>query len=851
MLIDDLQVVQNPGPGKGKPTSKPAARRDLKLMPTRFSIVVLIMAAVAFAVMALGGGEDEKTHQAILTELRALELNNASLQRDVLRARAGLLENYDPLVNSVVALHENVSALRDLFEVPDIARREAIFQQLNDIQSSIDNDENSVETFKTQNALLQNSLNIFSHALTSLHTNKAVHAQMVEDGFDDVGNLMLQYSLRHDAETAGQISSELDTLSPALKASMPAVGLLQMHGRLILNVLPRVTEIIRQLQASDTTNRVQKLQHEYLELYGITNIHSQWSRVFLGSVSILLCVYVVILVDRLRRQTDRLARRLNFEEMSKEVSASFARRGTTREGRAVSMDAALRIVQAFFRGSRIGFTLINPATMAIEQHFGDDIELLGDPARIAELISGTEPASYRNLQRPDALNFAIDAAFSGSALSLRISDKLIILCIIEYLHPKPRPGADEVSLLEASVRVLYQTLDYHCKQNERETLQKRLEHAERLQAVGTLAGGIAHEFNNILVAILGYAEMVLDLLRRRSTTRQYVEEIVKAAERARLIINQILALSRKREYASQPIDLSDIIVDIESLLRVSLPNRVELQIGPVAANSIVEGNPVEIQQILMNLCKNAAEAMNGSGTVSIGVRKSVVPAREIISHGLLPAGDYVVLAVTDNGKGIPEVVLPKIFEPFFTTRAKSGGTGLGLAAVHGNVEALGGYINVVSNAGKGTRFEIFLPRSDAKAVPLRQFFDEERVPLGRGETVAILDADKTSLTFYEDQLAALGYEPIGFSNWPEFTNWLSKGERAADLALLDETSIAADVKPSDLDQIFGRMPYLLISGHPESLVPETRSLAVVRKPVSSKTMAAAIKTRIQKAMQPE
>jgi signal transduction histidine kinase len=822
-------------------------RHDLTLVATPFSIVVLIVAAIAFAFMAIGRGQDKETHQAILTELRGLDLNNASLQRDVLRARAGLLENYDPLVDSVVALHKNVATLHSMFSMPETVKADNIDRQLDDVQESIDTDEIAVETFKTQNALLQNSLNIFSHALTNLHLSDSGDTRLALSGLDDLGNLMLQYTLQYNPAIADQISSELDALASRGNTSTPYVRLLEIHGRLILSVLPEVRATVRDVQASDTINRAQRLQHDYLDAYGTANVRSQWSRVFLGSVSIFLCAYVVVLVDRLRRQTERLRRRLDFERMRRDVEACFDEHAMPEESRAASMENAVQIVRVFFGGSRCGFALIDTTTMAFEHAFGDHFELLSDPTRVAEVLSETDTATYRNLQKPDALNFAIDAAYSGSALGLRTSDRLAALCIVEFSHPRLRPSTDEISLLEAAVRLLFQTYDYHRKQDERETLERRLEHAERLQSVGTLASGIAHEFNNILVAILGYAEMILDLLRRRSTTRQYVEEIVKAAQRARLVIDQILALSRTRDYISKPVDLADVIEDIAPLLQVSLPNGVELQIQDMTANNVVEGNAVDIQHILMNLCKNAAEAMNGPGVISIALQRVSISSQQVISHGLLPAAQYVVLTVADTGKGIPPSVLPRIFEPFYTTRSKSGGTGLGLAAVHGNVEALGGHINVTSVPGMGTKFEIYMPRSVSKPVPLSQVFEQEQVPLGRGEIVAVVHDDDGMLASLEDQVAALGYEPVGFSGWDEFMKWQSAADHTADLVLLDEGIKSSDLTYADVARALHSTPFLFMSEQAEGHGFEPHKIMILRKPVASTTMALAIRSGMQNA----
>jgi hypothetical protein len=194
-------------------------------------------------------------------------------------------------------------------------------------------------------------------------------------------------------------------------------------------------------------------------------------------------------------------------------------------------------------------------------------------------------------------------------------------------------------------------------------------------------------------------------------------------------------------------------------------------------------------------------------------------------------------------------VLANIFEPFFTTRSRSGGTGLGLAAVHGNVTALNGRIDVTSVLGEGTSFEIFIPRSSKDPVPVRQFFTEERVPLGNGEIVAIYEKDKNALSAYEDQLAALGYEPVGMSDWDQLADLLRKNDHNVEVLLIDINSIPSWKSTAELDAIFGEMPLLFISEHPEIMSAKLRNLTptdVIRKPVASNLLASALKSQAKK-----
>jgi hypothetical protein len=259
---------------------------------------------------------------------------------------------------------------------------------------------------------------------------------------------------------------------------------------------------------------------------------------------------------------------------------------------------------------------------------------------------------------------------------------------------------------------------------------------------------------------------------------------------------------------------------------------------------VVLGNPIEIQQIAMNLCKNAAEAIDGGGEIELEVSVVETTEKTTLSHGDLPVGCWIKLSVSDNGSGIPEIVLPHIFEPFFTTRTHNGGTGLGLAAVHGNVIALSGHIDVRSEAGKGTRFHIFLPLCRKAPVPLSEFFDEANVPVGSGEFVGVLERDQKQRMMYEEKLAALGYEPIGFADLVSMDQWLNGCRSKLDLLIVDSGSIP----PSSADPYeMPPAPYIVITpqGRSDPTIRRQFSAAeILRKPVSSNELANAVYDQI-------
>lgn len=832
-------------------------QRPRKITGEPWRIVFVILCAILFAILAAGRGPSRETHEAILTALRAVDLNHASLQRDVLQARAGLLRNYDPLVQSIVNLHDTVSKLRFLLSEADMDDNSALEALVDDLSDSIDRDEKLVEEFKTRNALLQNSLSIFSQILTELHMSPYQEMQRAVNTSNDLGNLMMRFSAEPQQDLAQQIRIQLDGLQRSNAAVVPDLKTLVTHGRMVLVTTPTVDDMMSAIQASDTSARAQDLQREYLEAYGTVSARASWSRVLLGSISVALCAYIALLVYRLRSQTERLTQRLDFESAMNDVKACFT--NLSQQDYSTAIKDALDIIEQFFDADYCEWAIVNLENAEVEETHATKVA--ASPLSrhhmldFAQTLRRDEPTSnpsrhrffYRNLQRKDDFAFTRDAVSAGAAIGMETSNGSAAMLIFGYDESRAKPSSDDVILLQSTIETLIGCVDYYRSRQEREVLETRLEHSQRLEAIGTLAGGIAHEFNNILGAMLGYGEMALQILRRPSQTKHYVQEIVSTGERAKQIIDQVLTFSRKRERTSKPFDVGEAVSDIIPLLQVSLADTFELSAHVPEKPMVILGNPIEIQQIVMNLCKNASEASGETGRVEIDVRPVKVKFKRELSHGELQPGDYIRLSVADHGKGIPEGILPHIFEPFFTTKSSTGGTGLGLSAVHGNVVGLAGQINVDSRVDKGTRFDLFFPASRLPPIPLKQFFNERPVPLGEGQAVVILEKEKPLLMMYEEKLAALGYEPVGFSQLDAIMAWLKFSGGHADLVILDVASLEMSVTPSELDRLFGDIPYLLVADQGRSgqmSEQRLRQLGALKKPVSSKSMASAIFKKI-------
>ena len=247
--------------------------------------------------------------------------------------------------------------------------------------------------------------------------------------------------------------------------------------------------------------------------------------------------------------------------------------------------------------------------------------------------------------------------------------------------------------------------------------EAQLRQAQKMEAVGRLAGGVAHDFNNVLTAIFGYADLVLDSLDAGDARREDVEEIKRAAHRAAALTRQLLAFSRKQVMQPRQVNLNGIIENLETLLLKLIGQEIVLQIDAEPSLWIVKADPGQIEQVLMNLASNARDAMPEGGRLTIATANEDLLPDGAASLVGIEAGRFVRLTVSDTGHGIPEHVRAHIFEPFFTTKEQGKGTGLGLSTVYGIVKQSGGWVYLDEAPGSGTSFRIYLPRVESDQGP--------------------------------------------------------------------------------------------------------------------------------------
>ena len=320
---------------------------------------------------------------------------------------------------------------------------------------------------------------------------------------------------------------------------------------------------------------------------------------------------------------------------------------------------------------------------------------------------------------------------------------------------------------------------------ERKALEKQLWHSQKLEAVGRLAGGVAHDFNNILTVIDGYSDLLLMDMPEGAPARRGLEEIRKAGERAASLTRQLLAFSRRQVLAPQVMDLNDVIGNVNKMLRRLIGEDIELVTVLRPGISPVKADPGQIEQVLVNLVVNARDALPQGGVLSVETESVEFNESVAGRHAVpIPPGEYVMLAVADNGCGMDAETQSHIFEPFFTTKEQGKGTGLGLATVYGIVKQSGGFIWVYSEPGQGSTFKVYLP-AVRDAAPSGKSVPKELRPAGGPETVLLVEDEDALRFMVREVLSAAGYNVLEATEGDEALKIARRHERAIDLMLTD------------------------------------------------------------------
>jgi PAS domain S-box-containing protein len=377
---------------------------------------------------------------------------------------------------------------------------------------------------------------------------------------------------------------------------------------------------------------------------------------------------------------------------------------------------------------------------------------------------------------------------------------------------------------------------------ERRRLEEQLRQAQKMEAAGTLAAGVAHDFNNLLTVINGYSDILLATLHEHDKSRGAVEQINKAGERAAALTRQLLAFSRKQVLAPRVLDLNALLGEIEALLRRLVGENVEVVLSPGADLRRIEADPSQIEQVVINLAANARDAMPGGGRLTIQTGNVDLGQDGSAGPSEVRPGPYVRLSLADTGVGMDEKTKARIFEPFFTTKQAGGGTGLGLATVHGVVKQSGGHVEVASEPGAGTTFAVYLP---GVVGPVRE---EPAHPYARGvvggrETLLLVEDESGVRGLGRYLLQKGGYNVLVASDGGEALEVSDRYEGPIHLLVTDiiMPGINGLQVASRLRPLRPGMRVLYLSGYSEEAIARQgvigSQIAFLQKPFAPKDLA--------------
>ena len=382
-------------------------------------------------------------------------------------------------------------------------------------------------------------------------------------------------------------------------------------------------------------------------------------------------------------------------------------------------------------------------------------------------------------------------------------------------------------------------------EEEKAALEKQLLQGQKMEAIGTLAGGIAHDFNNILGALLGYAEMIQEDAPAGSIIANDIDQVVAAANRAKDLVKQILAFSRQSSTEIMPMQITGIIKETLRLLRSSLPTTIQIEQDIANDTGLIQADPTQIHQIMMNLCTNAYHSMEETGgTLSISLQKVNLLAQDLLEHAQTKPGQFAQLSVKDTGTGIPAEILGKVFDPYFTTKETGKGTGMGLAIVHGIVKNYQGFVTCSSEPGNGTVFHVFIPLLDD--TPIQQSQGTDLIEFGN-EHILFIDDELVLAEMVKNMLERLGYRVTLRTSSIEALTTFQNHPETFDLIITDQTM--PGMTGSDLSrrilQIRPTMPIILCTGYSNLISEEkVRSLGIkelAMKPLAKRELAMLIR----------
>ena len=379
--------------------------------------------------------------------------------------------------------------------------------------------------------------------------------------------------------------------------------------------------------------------------------------------------------------------------------------------------------------------------------------------------------------------------------------------------------------------------EYLEKEHDKTKLEIQLQQAQKMEAIGTLAGGIAHDFNNILSGIFGYAHLAEMHIHEHEKIKRYLGQMVKGAQRASALVQQILMFSRKAEQQKFPMSVPAIIEEALKLLRSSIPTSIEIK-KDIVSKAWIMADSTQIHQVIMNLCTNAYQAMGDTGGVlTLGLHEITVSDQHTVSTLDMPCGRYLKLEISDTGYGMEENIMRRVFDPYFTTKEVGKGTGLGLSTIDGIVKNHNGFIKVNSKVGEGSTFQVYLPVIEGDELSAGS--EENKKELAKGtEKIMLVDDEAAILDTIKAILVGQGYEVLTFTNGESALKGFIKDPDQFDLIITDMAMprMTGDKLSHEILKIRAEIPIVMCTGYHENFTREKAARVGIKKYVPKPIM---------------
>lgn len=710
------------------------------MKPIVFISTVMLVTLISLGLYIFSLDGDIRRCDDSLKTLAALKLADADVDSDVLISRTSLLRDYRNLTAARERSRDALAALsRDANVDAELSRWMARLRQDYRIKQEL------LRDFQARNALLSQSMAYFSReSARQIMTSRDLETVRTIGAFSAaIHRLCLDNSPTAMHEVRARFSG---------MASTDATAPLLAHARALSAQLPDIHSIIRQLRPLPQTDGFMRVQRHLQSRQRALLLKSQYARGGLLTLSLAMLATLLWLAQMLHDRARALRRRSAFDRMMMTVSRDLVSLDRTRTDEIIV--ANLLNLSQWTGEAYAGLALLLPNGDVRVWPGADNAEFKaavvtidtsapGDGDGSHDLLVLTKDGRVIELPRDKP---AMPREAHWICLRRRAeSGSSTLLCFKCSRTGGLRDHSRELPLLNSALDTLAETLERQRLEDEAQALEKRLARARRMETVGTMASGISHNFNNIIGAIRGNVDAAQMCLAPRIPAQSHLSQISRALDHASDLIEGILGFGRAQNYNMQSVHLNLLLSQTLSLLAASLPRTVDLDVQPLAGSVHTWGNPAQLQQVILNLATNAAQAMSMRGTVSIRL--------SAIGDDTDGPATRAQLEVRDHGVGIPAQRLSRIFDPFFTTR--DGGTGLGLATVKQIIGNHDGRIDVVSQPGYGSIFTIELPLCN-------RIGNDVAAP--SHETWLVLCDDAASLERLEDLLAALGHEPVGVAD---------------------------------------------------------------------------------------